>query len=145
MPRAVLDSTILVSAFLTPKGPAAELLSYARKGAFHVCLSEEILQETQEVLLGREHIRKRHPYSDEEAVEFCQTLRAAVFLASDLPKLKGLTRDPADDMILACAEKAQAHYLVTRDKDLLALSKHQEIRILSPEDFLALLRKQGSE
>ena len=141
VPRAVLDSTILVSAFLTPKGIAAELLRYARRGAFHLYLSQEILDETQQVLQKRKHLRKRHPYSDEEAIMFCQGLRAGVYLVTDLPDLEGLSRDPSDDMVLATASKASSEYLVTRDKDLLCLQGYQEIHILSPEEFAALLRK----
>lgn len=141
MPRAVLDTTILVSAFLTPKGLAAELLSHARRGTFHLYLSEEILEETQRVLLEREHIRKHHPYSDQQAIEFCQALRTAAHLATELPKLKGVARDPADDVILAAALKTQAQYLVTRDQDLLSLGTYKGIRIASPEDFVVLLRK----
>ena len=52
---AVLDATILVSAFLTPYGIAAQLLAEARQGGFSLILSEEILAETQEVLVQRAH------------------------------------------------------------------------------------------
>jgi predicted nucleic acid-binding protein len=37
---------------------------------------------------------------------------------------------------------AQADYLVTRDKDLLSLGTYQGIRIVTPEAFMGLLRKQ---
>ena len=45
MPSAVLDSTVLLSAFLAQRGVLNELLRYARDGAFLLCLSEEILDE----------------------------------------------------------------------------------------------------
>lgn len=145
MPRAVLDSTILVSAFLTPQGLTAQLLSQARRGAFDLYLSEDILQETQQVLLEREHIRKRHPYSDEQAIEFCQALRPAVHLVTHLPTLPSLTRDPNDDMVVACAVAAQATYLVTRDKDLLTLGKYQGVSMVPPEEFMGILREKGKK
>jgi predicted nucleic acid-binding protein len=44
-------------------------------------------------------------------------------------------------MVVAPALTAKAQYLVTRDKDLLSIS-YEGIRILSPEDFMALLRKR---
>ena len=43
---AVIDSTVLVSAFLTEGGVSAALLRYAREGVFLVFLSEDILTET---------------------------------------------------------------------------------------------------
>jgi len=61
MLSAVFDSTILVSAFLTPHGLCDQLLSLARRGAFDLYLSDDILAETQEVLLERERIRQRYP------------------------------------------------------------------------------------
>ena len=54
MPRAVLDSTVLISAFLAQHGVSNELLRHARAGAFLLCLSEEILAEAMDVLL--EHL-----------------------------------------------------------------------------------------
>lgn len=51
-------------------------------------------------------------------------------------------RDPKDDYLLACAVAGQAHYLVTGDRDLLALDGEPALgvlRILTPLDFLAAL------
>jgi predicted nucleic acid-binding protein len=39
---AVIDSTVLVSAFLTAGGVSAALLRYAREGVFLVFLSKEL-------------------------------------------------------------------------------------------------------
>src|SRR3989304_3622602 len=111
MPKAVLDSTILVSAFLTPRGLSLELLRQARGGAFHLCLADEIIQETQQALLAYPHLRKHHRYSDEEVIEFCATLKGAAHLVTDLPPLRAVSRDPKDDPVIACAVKAQADYL----------------------------------
>lgn len=49
MRDVVIDSTVLVSAFLTKSGVSAELLRHARGGAFHLHLAEEILQETHRI------------------------------------------------------------------------------------------------
>lgn len=56
---AVIDSTVLVSAFLTEGGVSAELLHYAREGVFLVFLSEDILTETEHTL-AYPRIRKRY-------------------------------------------------------------------------------------
>jgi hypothetical protein len=45
------------------------------------------------------------------------------------------------DKIVACALAADADYIVTRDKDLLSLEEHEEIRMITPERFLHLLRQ----
>lgn len=64
MIRVVLDSTILVSAFLVKGGPANELLHQAEAGVFAVCLCSAILEETRRVLLDYPRIRKRYHYPD---------------------------------------------------------------------------------
>jgi putative PIN family toxin of toxin-antitoxin system len=138
--RAVIDSTVLVSAFLTEGGVSAELLRYAREGVFLVFLSEEILAETEHTL-SYSRLRARYTYTDEEVTDFLDRLRLAVELITDLPQLTGIVRDPNDDMIIATAQRAQAAYIVTRDKDLLSLEMYEEITILTPETFIAILRE----
>ncbi len=142
MPRAVLDTTILVSAFLNPVegGPSYDILKLADAGAFELILSDDILEETVKVLLTAARLRKRYHYSDEAAIDYCRELaNFAAEIISDVPDIQ-VVRDPNDDMILACAIAAKADTLVTRDKDLLSLESYKEISVLSPEDFLAMLR-----
>jgi predicted nucleic acid-binding protein len=57
-----------------------------------------------------------------------------------VPDIRGVVRDPNDDMIVACAVAAGADYIVTRDKDLLALGEYDGIAMIKREAFLAILR-----
>jgi putative PIN family toxin of toxin-antitoxin system len=50
-------------------------------------------------------------------------------------------RDKEDNFALELSETAHADYLVTRDKDLLTLNKWEQTKIITPEEFLPLLRK----
>jgi predicted nucleic acid-binding protein len=75
MPKAVLDSTILVSAFLNPAGVSSELLRQAQAGAFTIFLAGGILDETQRVLLEYPRIRKRCHYTDEAVLGHVGLLR----------------------------------------------------------------------
>jgi putative PIN family toxin of toxin-antitoxin system len=144
MPSAVLDSTVLVSAFLTPGGAADALLDQAKGGRFLCVLAEDIVAETVRVLLERPHIRQRYSYTDADVQAYAQGLRQAAFLVSALPSLSGIVRDPNDDMILACAAAASASHVVTRDPDLLSLEMYEGIAIVAPEAFLALLRREAA-
>lgn len=143
MPKAVFDSATLVSAFLTDRRLVAELLHQVRGGAFQLCLADEILDETRRVLLGYQRIRRRYQFTNEEVITFCEGLRAAVQLMTDLPHLSGVSRDPKDDMIIACALKARAQYLVTRDDDLLSLGAYRRIKMITPEAFSEFLRQRA--
>jgi predicted nucleic acid-binding protein len=100
MPSAVLDSTVLISAFLAQRGVSNEILRYAREGAFVLFLSEEILNEAQGVLLDEERRhRQRYHYPNEEAIHFVEGLRAFAHLVTDLPQIAVVIRDPNDDMV----------------------------------------------
>jgi len=144
MLSAVLDSTVLISAFLAQRGVSNELLRYAREGAFLLFLSEEILNEAQGVLLDEERRhRQRYHYPNEEAINFIDGLRAFAHLVTDLPQVAVVIRDPNDDMVIATAQRAQAAYIVTRDKDLLSLQHYEGIMMITPEAFIAVVREGG--
>jgi predicted nucleic acid-binding protein len=65
MPKAVLDSASLVSAFLTQDGLSAELLRHARGRVFDLSIAEEIFEEATRVLLEYQRIRRRYRYTDQ--------------------------------------------------------------------------------
>jgi uncharacterized protein len=137
---AVLDSTILVSAFLTPGGAADTLIDHAKAGRLTGVVAEDILAETARVLLATPRIRQRYPYTDADVQDYLQGIRQAALVVSDLPPLSGIVRDPNDDMILACAVAVSASHVVTRDDDLLSLGSYEGSAIVTPEAFLTLLR-----
>lgn len=141
MPSAVLDSTVLVSAFLNPGGAADALVTQAKEGVFRLGLAEEILAETERVLLTTDRIRRRYAYPDASVVRYIRSLRLLFPLVAELPPLTGIVRDPHDDMIVACAIQAQVRHIVTRDDDLLSLGSYAGITMITPEEFLALLRR----
>ena len=49
-----------------------------------------------------------------------------------------LCRDPKDDKFLELAVDGEAHWLVTGDQDLLALSPFRTVTVLTPAQVLAL-------
>lgn len=145
MAKAVLDTTILISAFLrkVTGGVSYELLRFAESG-YELCLCDAILTELTAVLLRNDRKRARYRYSDSDVMEYAREVSGVGTLVDNLPDVRGVVRDPNDDVIIACAIAASAEYLVTRDKDLLSLSVHEGIRIITPEAFLQVLRGRPS-
>ena len=140
MLKAVLDTSILVSAFLKQEGVNAKVL-LGGKDQYHLYLSEDILEETGLVLLTYERIRKKYHYSDDEALEYLATLRVvAKQVLKKLPKIRVIERDPKDDPVLACALKVKADYIVSKDDHLKNLKEYRGIRIVSSQEFLELLK-----
>lgn len=145
MIKVVFDSGILVSAFLVKDGISAELLRHAYKGNLIVYLSEEILHETQRVLLEYPHIKDRYHYSKRNVIMFCLGLRKAVHIIIKTPIINVVPTDPNDNMIVACAIKAKAHYIITRDEDILSLKKYKWIKMLTPEELIRIVKSQQME
>ena len=141
MHRAVLDSSVLVSAFLTPRGTSAELLRAAERGLFVLCVSDEIIAETTRSLRQKtRRIRRYYPnYSDVEIDRYAEMIALTAEMVAGLPALRVVPLDPKDDVIVATAVKAQADYLVTGDRHLLALGSHGSIEMITPRQFLDLL------
>jgi putative PIN family toxin of toxin-antitoxin system len=140
MLKAVLDTSILVSAFLKNEGVNAKVLLGA-KNQYQLYLSEDILEETSLVLLTYERIRKKYHYGDDEALEYLATLRVvAKQVVKKLPKIRVIERDPKDDPVLACALKVKADYIVSKDDHLKDLKEYRGIKIVSSQDFLELLK-----
>jgi predicted nucleic acid-binding protein len=55
-----------------------------------------------------------------------------------------VSRDPKDDVFLACAAVSDSDYLVSADKDLLDLQTHGRTQIVRPAEFLSILEQQQS-
>lgn len=145
MLKVVLDTTILVSAFLryVPGAASYEVLRFAEDENCELYLSEGILDETARALLASQRNRRIYTYGDEDVVAYCQALTRLGRIVADVPDIRGVVRDPNDDMIVACAVAAGADYIVTRDKDLLALGAYDGIAMIKPEAFLAIRRARG--
>ena len=138
MARAVLDTSVLVSAFLTPSGVSGRLLEYADRGVFVLCLSAAIVAELRRVLLREPKLQRRYDYGEPAVDDLCLSLAALADLVTDLPDLAGaVPLDPKDDMVVATAVAAGADVLVTGDRrHLLALGQYGPVRILGPRGFL---------
>jgi len=64
---------------------------------------------------------------------------------SAIPAVGGVVRDPNDDMVIACALAAGVSYLVTRDPDLLTLKSYRDVKMISPEEFMGVLREENDK
>ena len=134
--RAVVDSSVLVSAFLRP-GPPLDVLSAAGARGFALCLSARLLDETRRGLLKARN-RVRYDYTPQEAETFVAGIsHLAAMVIAEPPAIEPVCRDPDDDHVLAAALAADADCIVTGDADLLSLGSYGRIRILSVRAFLA--------
>ena len=135
---AVLDANVLISGLLVAGGPAARLLDAWLDERFTLVTS---LYQVEEVLhvLSYPRITRRLNLSEAELTAFMHSLLAQAQVTRGDLRLPGVTRDPKDDAIVACAVEGKAQIIVSGDQDLLVLQAYQGIPILTPRQFLEQL------
>lgn len=132
--RVVLDTNVLLSGIAYPASVPGKIMAAWRHGSVEVLLSHYILEELRRVLPRLAH---RHGLSDTEIGDLVEILSIQAEVIEPLPDAEADLRDPDDQPVLAtflAALKAPgADYLVTGDKDLLALAERYPI--LTPAEF----------
>jgi putative PIN family toxin of toxin-antitoxin system len=136
--RVVLDTNVLVSAMLLG-GNSFHLLQAARYGRIQLFSSLSLCHELEGVL-SRPKFQTLLSANSLSAPQLSQLYRGMVQTV-DAPVLaEPVSRDPQDDMVLACAVAAKAELIVTGDEDLLTLSHFQNIWIANPRAAVAWLQ-----
>ena len=132
--RVTADTNIYVSA-LQYGGHPKRFLDMARDGAFELCISPPILDEMSRVLRDKFH---RTPEEVAEAREVISSFTTMVEPARQLDVVK---EDPTDNQVLECALASGSRAVISGDRHLLRIGRHEAIEILKVSDFLS--RRQG--
>ncbi|MBP8297215.1 MAG: putative toxin-antitoxin system toxin component, PIN family [Burkholderiales bacterium] len=133
--RVVIDTSVVVSAFVFRAGRLAWLREAVVNGAAIPLVSDETLAEMVRVLAY-----PRFGLSPED----CGTIIACYMENAEAiqrPRARAgmpRCRDPHDEMFIRLAYAAKADAVVTGDDDLLALAPESRIPILTPAAFREL-------
>ncbi len=136
--EAVLDTNVVVSAAISPKGPPADIIRAWRAGAFVWISSEALLDELRRTLAAP-RLQRYIAWSGEALEEFFVTVDKDVKLVLPRRKLAVIKSDPSDNRILEAAKQGRADYIVSGDSDLLDLAAFEDTPIVTPARFLAIL------
>ena len=129
--RVVLDTNVLVSAFAYPDGVPGKIVRAFLSGGLRVVLSRYILDETARVLPRF----KQFEMSTAEIRDLLESLVFGVDLVEPASVNDGDLRDAADQPVLGTLLASGAVYLITGDKDPLALAG--KYPVLTPSEFWA--------
>jgi hypothetical protein len=124
----VFDSCVWISAIQFGGAPL-DALDRAT-GQFQIALCIPMLAEIRFVL------KAKFNWLDRSIDELLDEYAPDIMMVPVRGSVSGICRDPKDDMVLECAQRAGAECIVSGDKDLLTLKKYQSIRILTPRAFL---------
>ena len=139
--RALLDTNVLVSTAIKPAGKPALIFQLAGV-RFDLLTCERVLAELAEVL-GRPHIQRKYKnlVTAQRREQFLAVVQSLATLVEARTKLS-VASDPADNEVLAGAVDGQADFLVTGDPHLLVVKQYAGCKIVTPDQFLAVLQAQ---
>ncbi len=134
--RVVLDTNVLLSGIAYPASVPGRILAAWRHGSVEVLLSTYILDELRCVL---PRLAQRHGLTSAEIDDLVDALSIQAEVVEPLPQAEPALRDiddqPVLGTLLAALKISAADYLITGDKDLLALSDRYPI--VDPAQFWA--------
>ena len=139
MNRAVFDTNVVVSGFLSPAGPPGRIVEWLRNGAVQAVLDDRIMAEYAAVLARPVF---RLPFAELELVLAVIRARsfwveaAAQHLAHDLP-------DPDDAPFLECARMAGVP-LVTGNIRHFPRIAAKDVTIITPTQYVARFKGKAS-
>lgn len=139
--RVVLDTNVLVSAFLWP-GTPTRLIELATEGDIQLFTSKALLEELREIL-HRKKLQRTVTATGLSADALVKRYQRLAYRVTARKFTQQICRDADDDAVLACALAAKANIIVTGDNDLLVLHPFQGIPILKAGAALALLQQNN--
>jgi len=132
MKRAVFDTNVLVSGFLSPHGPPGRIVEWLRGGRVQAVLDDRIVVEYSEVL-----VRPSLSLPTAEVKVVLDSIRARAFWVEGavVSTVRALP-DPDDAPFLECALAAGVP-LVTGNLRHFPKSANQNVRVITPARFVA--------
>ena len=129
--KAILDTNVLISAYVFPGGTPEAVYRLALEGRLEIGTSLTLLAEFGRVL---GHKFGWIPAQVEAAVAQVTRIAAVVEPSETIQVVRP---DPADDHVLEAARAFGADVIVSGDRHLLDLGSWSEIVIISPAEFIA--------
>ncbi len=131
--RAVFDLNVIFSG-IGWRGAPYKCLEAVRDGLVIGFVAAPSLTRLRQLLIIK------LGYSDQQARHEVDDLKSYLRVVEITGFVRDVTGDPEDDMVIECAIKSKADYIISGDKKhLLPLREYEGIPILSPSDFLAKL------
>lgn len=134
--KAVLDTNVLISAYVFPGGKPEAVYRLALEGRLEIGTSRPLLAE-----FGRVLEQKFGWDPDRVEAAVAQIARTAIVVEPD-EVVQVVAADPDDDRVLEAARAHGAGVIVSGDRHLLDLATWAEIDIVSPAEFIA--RRTGA-
>ena len=129
--KAILDTNVLISAYVFPGGTPEAVYRLALEGRLEIGTSRTLLAE-----LGRVLDQKVGWTADRVEAAVAQVARIAMVVEPS-EAFRVVIADPPDDRVLEAAHAFGADVIVSGDRHLLDLGTWSGIEIISPAGLIA--------
>jgi putative PIN family toxin of toxin-antitoxin system len=141
--RIVLDTSVVVAALRSTFGASAKTLELILLREITLCLDYKMICEYRDVAARPEH-RKASGLSRRQTADYLSVLEDIAEPIRIKRRYRGLSPDPADDMVLELAINATADAIVTHNlRHLKKPASQFHIPAFTPAEFLEWIRKGG--
>lgn len=143
--RALFGANIFISYLLSPTAERtiSTIVEAAVDRAFTLILASGLVERFPTILAIKEYLARRIKAGDaNKLLEFL--IEVSEIIAPIGRPIPQVCRHVKDDYLLAYALVGRADYLVTSDNDLLDLGEVDEVKIVTPFSFLAILKERHS-
>ena len=139
--RVVFDTNVLVAAARSRDGASFALVNLVPSGKFELCLSVGLYTEWQSGLTRGENLPPGR--TPENVVNYLRYLASNAVLQEIHFLWRPFLEDPDDNMLLELAFAADCRYIVTHNVQDFRGSEQLGVAVVSPRDFLAVLRSNS--
>lgn len=140
--RVLFDTNIFISYLLKSDKDKTitTIIEAGFENKYKLLLPHDVINELNKKLTEKKYLARHILKAD--AQEFIEALTAIIeeipVITEPIPQVG---RDKKDDYLLACAVVGEADYLVSGDTDLQVLKEIQGVKIVSPIEFLEILKR----
>ena len=132
--KAVLDTNVFISGIFW-KGSSNKVILNWREGKFTLVTSLEAVSEMIKVLKDF-----KIKLSDDMIKEWVDLIVRNSIIVEPKEKILAVKDDPKDDIFIETAVAGNVNYIISQDTHLLKLKEFRGIKIITPEEFNALLK-----
>lgn len=136
--EVVIDTNIFISAVIgKTKSIPKTIIDALYERKFSLIISLPLIRELKETLRDPKF---KGLIKEDEAKILVEFIKNEAKIIQPTQKIN-IARDPKDNVILECAVAShpKPSFIVTGDKDILALKRYQHIPIITPKEFLKKL------
>ena len=133
--RVVIDTNVYISAIFW-RGKPRKIIDMGRDGNIFIFTSMDIEKEIGDRLSAKFHL------AEDDVMRIMLDFGTFTIPIQPTRKISFIKDDPDDDKFLECGIACHANYIVSGDSHLQRAKEFEGIKILSPSNFLKIIRSE---